>query len=76
MHTAVHNYLGPRKGPPKKGRPKRAFWGGPLWEALFGDLGSYAQQCSILNVLLNATETTCFLTHDSLNPPKIPKCPR
>jgi len=34
-YNAVHNYLGPQKGHPKKGlpkrAPKRAFLGGPFW---------------------------------------------
>ena len=34
-YTAVHNYLGHQKGPPKRGRPKRPLLGGPFGDALF-----------------------------------------
>ena len=54
-YTAVHNYLGPKKGTTKKGLKKghfgAALLGGPFREALFGDLGSYAQQCTLINTL-------------------------
>jgi len=51
MYTAAHYYLGPQKEPTRKG----PFGGGPFWEALLGDLGSYALQC-ILFYRISKTE--------------------
>jgi len=48
----------PKKGIPKRAAQKEPFFGGTFWDALFGNLISYAQQC----IYKNTTKTHKIFT--------------